>query len=212
MKKKGYIFFDFDGVIADSFDAAFAVNKIIDPHITEQEYRDKFLGNINEAISLRRHSPEYNADIEFFSEYAPRLMKSPLCKGMAEVVRRVTAECQLMIISSTTTGLIKNYLKSMGIADCFDLILGNDVETSKEKKIKMAFETCGMRPSECIFITDTLGDIIEARKMGIAAIAVTWGYQPERTLEKGNPVCIVRTSEQLASVILSWKFHTPPIG
>ncbi len=36
------VFFDFDGVLADSFDAAFTVNKMIHPLITEDIYRKRF--------------------------------------------------------------------------------------------------------------------------------------------------------------------------
>jgi len=54
MTKDKFILFDFDGVIADSFSAAFAVNKKVFPSITEQEYRDRFLGNINKRLGQQR--------------------------------------------------------------------------------------------------------------------------------------------------------------
>jgi beta-phosphoglucomutase-like phosphatase (HAD superfamily) len=61
--KKKFIFFDFDGVIADSFSAAYAVNKMIFPSDTEDSYRKRFEGNINEAVS---HKDEPRANIDFF--------------------------------------------------------------------------------------------------------------------------------------------------
>ena len=45
------IFFDFDGVVADSFSAAFAVSKMLHPHLEKADYVSRFDGNINEAIA-----------------------------------------------------------------------------------------------------------------------------------------------------------------
>ena len=46
--KTRYILFDFDGVIADSYAPAFEVQKMICPHLTEEVYRKRFEGNIND--------------------------------------------------------------------------------------------------------------------------------------------------------------------
>ena len=48
MKEK-IIIFDFDGVIVDSFDIAFKVNKLSRPALTKKSYRAKFNGNIADA-------------------------------------------------------------------------------------------------------------------------------------------------------------------
>ena len=41
------------------------------------------------------------------------------------------------------------------------------------------------------FITDTLGDIVEAKKVGIKTIAVDYGYHDRGVLSKGNPDGII---------------------
>ncbi len=56
-------------------------------------------------------------------------------------------------------------------------------------------------PENAVFITDTVGDVLEARKCGVKAIAVTWGFHGEATLQKAKPAKIVSTSEDLLKSI-----------
>lgn len=50
MRKEKITIFDFDGVIANSFEIAFAINKISRPAITRERYRKLFDGNIYDAV------------------------------------------------------------------------------------------------------------------------------------------------------------------
>jgi len=36
-----------------------------------------------------------------------------------------------------------------------------------------------LQANECIFITDTVGDVKDAKKLNIPTILVSWGYQDE---------------------------------
>jgi phosphoglycolate phosphatase-like HAD superfamily hydrolase len=77
--------------------------------------------------------------------------------------------------------------------------MGNDVHKSKIAKIEMALDKYRIDANDCLFITDTLGDIKEAHHMKVPTVAVTWGYQSIETLAKGNPSRIVNTSQKLLS-------------
>jgi phosphoglycolate phosphatase-like HAD superfamily hydrolase len=199
MKSK-IVFFDFDGVIADSFDVGFEVRKMINPLTTQDTYRRLFDGNINDSVSDVEFQKIHNPDIDFFAEYEPRLMKSPIFPGMKDVIK-VTAEKNLLIIvSSTTTDMIKKFLAMHDVDSCFDEIMGNDVHKSKIAKIEMALNKYKVGASDCLFVTDTLGDVKEARHMMVPTIAVTWGYQSKATLEKGSPSYIVDTPQELMDV------------
>ena len=200
-KKKKLIFFDFDGVIADSFDAAFKVSKMIHPLLEEEDYRRRFDGNINETAVSSRVQKEYRPDIDFFTEYGPLLLKSPIFIGMKNVAVELSKKYILVIVSSTTTNLISEYLKVHGMGHCFAEIMGNDVHKSKIKKIGMALDKYEVTPDECLFMTDTLGDIKEARHMGVKAIAVAWGYHSKESLEQGDPFAIARTTQELLDLV-----------
>ncbi|HVO28755.1 MAG TPA: HAD hydrolase-like protein [Candidatus Paceibacterota bacterium] len=171
--KRKLIFFDFDGVIADSFSAAFGVNKMMSPSVSEDDYRKRFDGNINESAANVPAKEEPRTDIDFFREYRPLLLKSRIFPDVPEVIKKLAGEFTLVIVSSTITNLIAEYLELHDIEQCFSEIMGNDVHTSKIKKIEMAMEKYEIASGDCWFVTDTLGDIKEAHHAGVKTIAVT---------------------------------------
>jgi phosphoglycolate phosphatase len=82
---------------------------------------------------------------------------------------------------------IGEFLTENGMTSYFDRIMGNAVHKSKEEKIKTVFAEYGTDASECIFVTDTLGDIREATKVNVGAIGVTWGFHERERLAQGKP-------------------------
>ncbi|HRH33322.1 MAG TPA: HAD family hydrolase [bacterium] len=201
--KKNFILFDFDGVIVDSFAPAFSVTKVICPDVTEDDYRRRFEGNINSwQESNHGHSNKCQHAIDFFSKYLPRMRKEvSLMKGMAEVIVESSKNFTLVIISSTTSQGIKNFLEDHHLLHYFTEILGNDISPSKIEKMKIIFSKYGIAAKDCLFITDTLGDLKEAAEVNIKTVAVTWGFHSLKTLEKGNPWVIVNTSQELLATI-----------
>ena len=59
------IIFDFDGVLVDTLEINFSINKKADPNINLKEYVSHFEGNIYEAIKAgkKKHIPD------FFEQY-----------------------------------------------------------------------------------------------------------------------------------------------
>jgi phosphoglycolate phosphatase len=200
-EKRKLIFFDFDGVIADSFSPAFRVSKMIHPLLEPEDYRRRFDGNINETVVDSRVQKEHRPDIDFFTEYGPLLLGCRVFPGMRNVIEKLEKEYSLVIVSSTTTSLISEFLKKHHMEHHFAEIMGNDIHKSKIKKIGMALDKYKVAPSECFFVTDTLGDINESRHMGVEAIAVTWGYHSKESLIKGNPFAVADTTEELLNLL-----------
>lgn len=200
---KNFILFDFDGVIADSFRPAFEIQKIICPHLTEDIYRRRFERNINdweEPINI--HTEECRHDIDFFTEYIPRMKNEvQLVPGIKEVIIELEKNYTLIVISSTITSPIQEFLEGHDLANHFAQIMGNDVHTSKVEKMKMVFEKYGAEAKDCVFITDTLGDMHEAEKMNVGAIGITWGFHTPETLQKGKPFRLVEKPARLLTAI-----------
>lgn len=200
---KKFVLFDFDGVIADSFQAAFAVHKVISPHIIEGDYRSWFEGNINNWQEMA--SPgNHRSDIDFFAEYLPK-MKSEvkMVPGILEIIKNLSRSYTLIIVSSTITSPIREFMERHEASQYFTEIMGNDVHQSKVEKIKMVFAKHKASPENCVFVTDTLGDLREAAEAGVSAIGVSWGFQHKETLLKGNPLCVVEKPEELPVAILN---------
>ncbi|MDO8663681.1 MAG: HAD hydrolase-like protein [Candidatus Wildermuthbacteria bacterium] len=207
--KKKLILFDFDGVIADSFSIAFEINKIIDPNIiTKSDYQKHFDGNIYDC---RKNNTSYGEeeikriDEEFFARYIPRMEEVKIFPDMKEVIAKLGKSYILIIISSTIRTHIIDFLKRNNITSYFKEISGSKiVDPNKTERIKMVFEKYGVKPSDCVFITDTLGDMREANSVGVQSIGVSWGFQDKNNLQKGNPVSIAEKPEDICLLVSSY--------
>jgi len=193
-----YILFDFDGVIIDSFEIAYETSKLNSPTLTEDDYRKAFEGNINDWKDKDfKKAPA----VDFFAEYIPRLMKARLFPGIETAIKELAETYRLIIISSTISAPINELLKKFGLFPFFAETFGNDVSGSKVEKIKMVFDKYKATPQDCVFVTDTLGDMREAEKTGVGAIGVSWGFHDQATLRRGNPFTIVASPAELPSAI-----------
>ncbi len=196
------IIFDFDGVIADTFDFAYKINHQLFPELTVEEYRSLFEGNINDHRWGTISDEERQKHNEhFFSLYQPELMKLGIVPGMDKVIKEWSQKYQLFIVSSTNTNVIQGFLEREGLLPCFSKVLGNDVAYSKVEKIETLKQKYGLEGQNLLFITDTLGDIVEAAKCEVKSIAVTWGYHPIETLQKGHPYKIINSIDELIEIV-----------
>jgi phosphoglycolate phosphatase len=195
-----FILFDFDGVIADSFWLALEVTQVICPHLTDSLYRKRFEGNINDWEGPEQgHTGECQHSIDFFDAYIPRMKEEVMIvPGIKEVVALLGKKYTLIVISSTITSPIQEFLEKYSLSQYFVQIMGNDVHKSKVEKIRMVFGKYNITAQDCVFITDTLGDMRESAEMQVGAIGVTWGFHKPETLRKGNPFCLVEKPNELA--------------
>lgn len=177
MKKT--ILFDFDGVIADTFDFLCSLCGDYSP-ITPDEYRGMFCNNIyNETKKIFNHKneEEFKKHHEgWFKKYSPALLELDTFSGIIEAIKDLNQDYYLSIISSSESSAIKGFLEKKKIDNMFRDILGADVSYSKEEKIQMIFDKYDVGPKDCLFITDTVGDLIEATKKEVPVIGVTWGF------------------------------------
>ena len=192
------IIFDFDGVIVDTFDIAFEVNKLTRPSLNKESYREKFNGNINTA----QFSEPETREIDFFHEYRKRLEKIKINPDTKKSIISLSKNFRLFVISSTVSLVIGNFLEKNNLLKYFIEILGLDVDPSKVEKFNIIFDKYNISPQETIFITDTSGDVLEAREAKINFIVgMLGGYQNENSLKKSKPDIIVKNFIDFSKVI-----------
>lgn len=195
------VVFDFDGVIHDTFDFHLKnVRQVFGEHIPEQDFRDIHNGSFfqNPTNALR------NADWEAYRKHVHRNMSNLV---MQESTRNFLLDLakryELFIISSGSTAIITDYLNNNRIYSAFTEILGLDGHGSKVEKFERVFRDHDLRADLCVFVTDTLGDIMEAREVGVRTIAIDTGYHDRDTLLKGSPHHIISRLEELHQVLES---------
>lgn len=67
----------------------------------------------------------------------------------------------------------------------------------KVEKFRHVYSAHSPREDECTFVTETLGDILEANAVLIPAIAVDFEYHDREILSKGRPFQIVSNAQKL---------------
>jgi phosphoglycolate phosphatase len=197
------IFFDFDGVILDSFSVAFLILKSLNEKyeltpLTEDKLMKLFEGNIwenYEKSGIGKNKKEFQR--EFKVLYDERQIELKFFVGMRECIIKLAKKANLVIISSNYTQTIKNMLKAEKLNNCFQKVLGADVPGNKRTKIISFLRNKNISPSNTFFVSDTTGDIKEIEGLDIHTIAVSWGYHSKEQLELAHPDDIVYTPEEL---------------
>ncbi len=128
-------------------------------------------------------------------------MQSAVFDGMGEVVSLLSKRYTLAINSSTMGGIVDDFLKQKQLREYFSEINGPEVSMSKVDKFNKVFRDFGAMPKDCVFVTDTLGDLREAQIADVPSIAVTWGYHDLTRLKQGDTIAIVNTPNDLERVI-----------
>ncbi len=197
------LLFDFDGVIVDSFKISVDTAQHFEPTLTAETYRRMFDGNVYTNFVNRQLSPEEKAKFvrDWFAVYAPKLSTRQPVAGMPEVIKTLAQTHALTIISSGSTEGIKRFLLEHALDSYIQDVLGVEVNPSKTEKIQSVLDANDAPATDALFVTDTLGDIREAARIPVASIGVTWGFHAPEDLRKGNPLHIVKTTEELLETI-----------
>lgn len=192
-----HIIFDFDGVLADTGDVNFAISKELHPEITAEDFAAHHDGNVYESPRIPFNDvtrPQY------FAEYTNRLDSSHLAAAV-EPVRTLSNGRALYIISSTSEASIIQVLESAGVRPLFTRVMGFETHASKEEKFGILMREHGVTTNNSVFITDTLGDVREAKKVGIRTIAETFGFHDRARLALGEPYAIADSWDDIAREI-----------
>lgn len=181
---------------------ALSISNEVGQGLTAEEYRKLFEGNIYDKLKdTTQKEVTQKDDNKWFSRYSSRILELNPVDGMVEAIIKLEKEHTLTIVSSTINSPIKKYLAKHNLTSHFAKVFGADVHRSKVEKMKMIFSEFNVKSPDCVFITDTLGDMREAKKVSVDSIGVTWGFHQKETLLIGKPIKIVDSPSQLVSAI-----------
>lgn len=199
--KKPLIIFDFDGVIVDSFETSYKLlSSFAENPFSEEDYRVAFEGNVYDSPviqAIMAKTGGVNDQNQFFVAYLDALKHLDPVPGIREAIEGAAKTHTLVVVSSTMSKPIREFLEHHGLLQYFDDVLGADAGKSKKEKIERLLNQYGQEASEVTFITDSLGDVKEVQPLGLNMIAVSWGYNEHERLEKAEGVTIVDDPEDL---------------
>jgi len=192
------IMFDFDGVIDNNYELSFELNEKKFTCLTREEHKKIYEGNIHlerEKLKCR------DTGFDFLKCLSNTRKIRKIKDEVKETLENLSEDYTLGIISSCYEYGIRDYLHTNEVEKLFSFLYGLETHKLKSYKFKKVLNDFNFKKEECIFITDTLGDILEANEVGISTIAVDFGYHERERLEKGNPIKIISRFNELIKTI-----------
>ncbi len=192
------IIFDFDGTICDSFDLTLRIaneylikfkKKIIDA----EDFRERGIEEILKDYKLtklqiliyvfkgRRELTKHVSELKTFPE-------------IPEVIKELTKENTLGILSSNSKKNIKKFLRENKLDKYFKFIKTNSNLFGKARTLKK------LHPD--LYIGDEVRDIQAAKSANVKSVAVTWGFADKKLLKKFKPDFIIEKPSDLLKELL----------
>lgn len=231
------VVFDLDGTLVQTRIASWEVFEPISRRHglgvdTPAQYFELFRGNVFTSIRALCSTDEQAraAAADFLSalraDYAP-----PLVPGMHAVVRRLASECTLAVMSSNAMEVLRRVLVDNELAYCFAHVFGGDVAPDKRAALRAFLADAGSGygrrcsadydeageaerpdPSTTVLVTDTAGDVRDAREVGVRVVGVTWGMHSARELTEAGAEFVALWPQEVLSHLLGDNAAREPSG
>jgi phosphoglycolate phosphatase len=201
--------FDFDGVIADTFDRLFALSIAAQRRVAtgrvpvKQDFRPlenlTFEGLADRLGMPREVIPQFlQTTFELQQEEQGAIRFFP---GMATLLKTLSQRREIAIITSSSADLVRGYLMEHGILDSVDSICGRELGRSKRESILVNIEQFSSSPEQTCMIGDAISDIRYGKAAGVLTIGVGWGFQSSELLLRETPDYLATTPEELLEIL-----------
>jgi phosphoglycolate phosphatase-like HAD superfamily hydrolase len=200
--------FDYDGVIADSFDALLAV--CIE---AQQQIGIGRSPNANDFRTIRNLTFDALGKMigmpeEHCANYAGRVLQiqqesSQACffPAMIHALQKLATQHIVTIVTNSQSSMIASALNQYALSSCISAIKGGELNTSKSERITDLRRVYQKSNDETYMIGDTLGDITAGKEAQVKTIATTWGFQDRSLLMQSSPDFLCDSVEELLAVV-----------
>lgn len=199
-----WIYFDFDGTLADSLQLGVKVANIL---AQKYKYKKVDIEKINFYRDLTAQELLKEFDISWFKliligphfkkEFFNHIEELNPVEGIIEVIKIISQKNHLGILSSNSEKNIYHFLEKHKIEDYFSDVTGMRHLFGKDKLLLKIMKKKHIAKNKIIYIGDESRDIEAANRLGIKSIAVNWGFNSTEVLQKHNPTAIATSAKQL---------------
>jgi len=189
------IIFDVDGVLCDTFEFhRIRIAEFVGTMMSVDDFRNIHNGNFFETVPQEIKDTDWRAYAKYIYHEQSALL---IVDATKKSIKTLSESYALHLVSSGSEINIEELLRNNGLHDHFNEILGLESHRLKIDKFKFLIEKYHLHAEECLFVTDTLGDILESNEVNIPTIAVDFGYHDTKTLQRGNPLGIISHFDEI---------------
>ncbi|HYF96663.1 MAG TPA: HAD hydrolase-like protein [Patescibacteria group bacterium] len=200
---KGAVVLDFDGTIADAEEAFIAIYKslVVSYKLPELNRKDYYRIRKGSPRDIMRWS-----GIKFWQiprlvrigriEYKKHIDSIRLFKNMPKVIKELSKDKDVYILSSNDNKTVKKILKNNKL-DAKVTILTASSLFGKDKALKRLLKKHKYSANKSWMIGDEARDIEAGKKARMKTIGVTWGLQGREGIKRSDPDHIATRPEQI---------------
>ena len=198
--------FDFDGVIADSFDVFVEVlQRILKlPDFSESEKND-FRNSSSREVLKKLGISTWRLPLLAFkgrrniAGIADRIEIFPEMKNVLHQLH--DSGYKIFILSTNDRNVISSVLDRYDLSETIDNIYAGAGYLNKSKRLKQLASKEGVEINQCIYIGDETRDIDSASHVGMKCIAVEWGYNFPEVLKSHHPTAMAKKPRDILSLV-----------
>jgi phosphoglycolate phosphatase len=203
---KRTIIWDFDGTLANSFDfvTSFLAEKAgreMTPGLSQTLSGMSMRGMAKELrIPKRRFLSLFIDGRKAMGEHINEI--KPFA-GIDKLLQSLHKEGDknFFALSSNRKKNIRLFLEGNDLDQYFTDMQGDASILGKAHGLRKMLRRNNLKPEDCVYIGDEAGDLKAAHKVGVLAVAVTWGYNSEERLKVQHPVAIAHDPEELLKIL-----------
>lgn len=205
------IIFDFDGTLADTFEAFVSITNSL---AVEFGYQLVGEDDIPKLQNLSSREIVRQSGISFWKipflirrlrrELEKRITEVNLFPGIKELILDLKAEgYSLVIITSNSRENVTALMAINGLENSFDFVWSSSRLFGKHKSIAKLLKREKLELEKAFYVGDETRDIDAAKKAGVRAIAVSWGFNSPEALAGHNPDFLAANPQELRAFLKS---------
>jgi phosphoglycolate phosphatase-like HAD superfamily hydrolase len=201
--------FDYDGVLVDSLQQVLSLSAAFCRSLGHGRAPDR---NLIEALDVMTYPELARAagipprHVDTFTRYMFDGFRSAstavaFFPGIPSLLRQLPPG-SAAIVSGNAKDTIAEKLAAVGLASRIAHIFGALEAGDKAEKIQSVCIKAGVGTAQACMVGDAVSDIRASKRAGVTSVAVTWGWQPGRTLAKESPDHMVDSVSELTRLLL----------
>lgn len=194
-KKYKAVIFDFDGVLMNTHLLCYEIHLELNPDLQYDSFQDMSNGNFIHTVKADHEKGVFKRNPDFYSKYKNQVCNYEVPAELKNIISE--SKSLFFIVSSGNEEILKGEIEKAGLSSKFLEILGEDTHADKDHKILSILDKYSLNNKDVVFVTDTLGDVLEGKKAGVNVVGVTWGLHGKDKLQEGYPDYIIDSIEEL---------------
>jgi phosphoglycolate phosphatase len=201
------IIFDFDGVIADSFEIfKEALQEVLNrPNDFSAKEEDELRSLKTLEVMQRLGVKKWQLPIGVIKGrrgLEKRKDRVNVFEDMPETLRKLKSDnYKLFILTSSNEKSVNSLLSRYDLGDTMTHIYSSASLLGKSKNLKKIIRREKLILDQCVYVGDETRDIDAAKQIGMKSIAVSWGYNSLIALKSVHPDRIVKKPSDLFKAI-----------